>query len=133
MTDNANILDQMKKVLLTGVGLAVKTWAEVEAAGKDAIRKAELADPEAKKFLKNLKENFEKTQETMEEKVKQVVKDALKKADIATRADVKDLWDEIRTLKRELRATKAPKPSRTPRAKAPAKRKTASRAKKASA
>ena len=133
MTDNANILDQMKKVLLTGVGLAVKTWAEVEAAGKDAIRKAELADPEAKKFLKGLKENFEKTQETMEEKVKQVVKDALKKADIATRADVKDLWDEIRTLKRELRAAKAPKPARAPRAKAPAKRKTASRTKKASA
>jgi polyhydroxyalkanoate synthesis regulator phasin len=112
MKDNATIIDQLKKALITGVGLAAKTWAEVEAAGKEAIRKAEVADPEAKRFLKGLKENFEKTQETMEEKVKQVVKDALKKADIATRADVKDLWDEIRSLKRELRAAKAPRASR---------------------
>jgi polyhydroxyalkanoate synthesis regulator phasin len=114
MKENTTMMDQLKKVLLTGVGLAVKTWTEVEAAGKEAIRKAELSDSEAKRVLKNLRESYEKTQENMEGRVTQLVKDVLKKADIATRSDVKDLWDEIRSLKKELKAAKAPKRAARP-------------------
>jgi polyhydroxyalkanoate synthesis regulator phasin len=130
MKGNTNMIDQLKKALITGVGLAVKTWTEVETAGKEMIRKAELSDSEAQRVLKGLKESYEKTQEKMEGMVGQVVRDVLKKADIATRADVKDLWDEIRSLKKELKAAKAPrkaarskaavKPKTTPRARKPA-------------
>ena len=67
----------------------------------------------------------------MEGMVGQVVKDVLKKADIATRADVKDLWDEIRSLKRELKAAKAPRKAARP--KAAAKPKTSPRARKPAA
>ena len=80
------MIDQLKKALTTGVGLAVKTWTEVETAGKEMISKAQLSDKEASQLLKSLKESYEKTQEKMEVQVNRLVKDVLKKADIATRA-----------------------------------------------
>jgi len=122
MKENATLIDQLKKAMVTGIGLAVKTWAEVESAGREAIRKAELSDSEANRVLKSLRESYEKTQEKMESRVTQLVKEVLKKADIATREDVKDLWDEIRSLKKRVKAAEAPK--KAPRAaakKAPAK------------
>jgi polyhydroxyalkanoate synthesis regulator phasin len=128
MKGSTGMIEQLKKALVTGVGLAVKTWSEVEAAGKEAIRKAELPDSEAQRVLKGLKESYEKTQGKMEDMIGQVVKDVLKKADIATRADVKDLWDEIRSLKKALKAAQAPK--KAPRPKAAAKPKARPRARK---
>ena len=104
------MIEQLKKALTTGVGLALKTWTEVEAAGKELIKKAQLSEKDAGQFLKNLKENYEKTQKKMESQVDRLVKDVLKKADIATSDDVKSLKREIQSLRAELKATKAPKP-----------------------
>jgi polyhydroxyalkanoate synthesis regulator phasin len=131
MKGSTGMLEQLKKALITGVGLAAKTWSEVEAAGKEAIRKAELPDSEAQRVLKSLKESYERTQDKLEGMVSQTVKDVLKKADIATRADVKDLWDEIRSLKKALKAAQAPKKAARP--KAAAKPKTRPRARKPAA
>jgi polyhydroxyalkanoate synthesis regulator phasin len=131
MKGSTGMLEQLKKALITGVGLAAKTWSEVEAAGKEAIRKAELPDSEAQRVLKSLKESYERTQDKLEGMVSQTVKDVLKKADIATRADVKDLWDEIRSLKKALKAVQAPKKAARP--KAAAKPKTRPRARKPAA
>jgi polyhydroxyalkanoate synthesis regulator phasin len=116
MKGSTGMIEHLKKAMVTGVGLAVKTWSEVEAAGKEAIRKAQLSDSEAQRVLKGLKESYEKTQGKMEGMVGQVVKDVLKKADIATRADIKDLWDEIRSLKKALKAAQAPKKAARPKA-----------------
>ena len=63
------MIDQLKKALTTGVGLAVKTWTEVETAGKEMINKAELSESDAHHVLKSLKESYEKTQEKMEVQV----------------------------------------------------------------
>ena len=116
MKGSSGMIEQLKKALITGVGLAVKTWSEVETAGKEAIRKAQLSDSEAQRVLKGLKESYEKTQGKMEDMIGQVVKDVLKKADIATRADVKDLWGEIRSLKKALKAVQTPKKAARPKA-----------------
>lgn len=105
------MIEQLKKALTTGVGLALKTWTEVEAAGKEMVKKAQLSEKDAGQFLKNLKESYEKTQKKMESQVEHLVKDILKKADIATNDDVKALKREIQTLRKELKAAKAGKAS----------------------
>ena len=112
------MIEQLKKALTTGVGLALKTWTEVEAAGKEMIKKAQLSEKDAGQFLKNLKESYEKTQKKMESQVEHLVKDILKKADIATNDDVKALKREIQTLRKELKAAKAPKAGKASPAKA---------------
>lgn len=109
------MIDQLKKALTTGIGLALKTWAEVEAAGKDIIKKAQLSEKDAGQFLKNLRESYEKTQKKMEGQVHRLVKDVLKKADIATSDDVTSLKREIQALRKELKAartTKGAKPGK---------------------
>jgi polyhydroxyalkanoate synthesis regulator phasin len=114
------MIEQLKKALTTGLGLALKTWSEVEAAGKEMIKKAQLSETDASQFLKSLKESYEKTQKKMEGQVNRLVKDVLKKADIASGEDVKALKREIQGLKKELRAAKAPRAGKaaSPRAKA---------------
>jgi len=110
------MIEQMKKALTTGVGLALKTWTEVEAAGKEMIKKAQLSEKDASQFLKNLKESYENTQKKMEVQVNRLVKDVLKKADVATSDDVKALKREIQGLKRELKAAQAAKTPKSGRA-----------------
>jgi polyhydroxyalkanoate synthesis regulator phasin len=119
MKGKATMIEQLKKALTTGVGLALKTWSEVEAAGKDVIKKAQLSEKDASQFLKSLKESYEKTQKKMEVQVNRLVKDVLKKADVATNDDVKALKREIQSLRKEIKAAKAPKAvkSKSPKAK----------------
>jgi polyhydroxyalkanoate synthesis regulator phasin len=107
------MIEQLKKALTTGVGLALKTWSEVEAIAKEMIKKAQLSEKDAGQFLKSLKESYEKTQTKMEEQVNRLVKDILKKADIATSDEVKSLKREIQSLRTELKAAKAPKARKT--------------------
>jgi len=103
------MIEQLKKALTTGVGLALKTWTEVEAAGKEMIKKAQLSEKDASKFLNSLKESYETTQKKMESQVGRLVKDVLKKADVATNDDVKALKKEIQALKKDLKTAKAAK------------------------
>jgi polyhydroxyalkanoate synthesis regulator phasin len=103
------MIEQLKKALTTGVGLALKTWTEVEAAAKDIIKKAQLSEKDAGQLLKNVKKSYEEAQNKMETQVHRLVKDVLKKADIATSDDVKSLKREIQGLRKELKAAQAPK------------------------
>jgi polyhydroxyalkanoate synthesis regulator phasin len=132
MKGKTTMIEQMKKALTTGVGLALKTWTEVEAAGKEMIKKAQLSEKDASRFLKSLKESYEKTQKKMEEQVNRLVKDVLKKADIATSDDVKVLKREIQSLRKDLKAAKAPKAGKASSVKAKSAAKGTSKAKSAS-
>jgi len=108
------MIDQLKKAMTTGIGLALKTWAEVEATGKEMIKKAQLSEKDASQFLSHLKQSYEKTQKKMEDQVHRLVKDVLKKADIATSDDLKSLKREIQGLKKELKTAKAVKAAKAP-------------------
>jgi len=109
------MIDQLKRALTTGVGLALKTWDEVETLGKEMVRKAKLPENEAANFLKGLKRNYELTQKRLEVRVNQLVKDVMRKANLATRDEVQALKREIEKLQKELKTVKS-----TPKA-APAK------------
>jgi polyhydroxyalkanoate synthesis regulator phasin len=116
-TKERRMLDQLKKALTTGVAVALKTWDEVEALGKEMIKKAKLPEKEASQLLKNLKQSYEKTQKNLESRVHGIVKDVLKKADVATSDEVKALKREIQGLKKDLKAAKAPKTAKPKTAK----------------
>ena len=94
------MLDFIKKTMLTGIGIAMKTKDELEEWVKEIVKKGEMSEKEGKNFLDDLKEKSEKAQKDFEEKIESKFKDLLKKADIATRDDVNDLKNEIEELKR---------------------------------
>jgi len=134
MKGKTTMIEQLKKALTTGVGLALKTWAEVEVAGKEMIKKAQLSEKDAGLLRKNLKESYEKTQKKMEVQVNRLVKDVIEKVDIATSDDVKTLRREIQDLRKEFKAAKMAKSVKAPRARkaAPAKATSAPKVKLAS-
>lgn len=89
----------LKKTFLTGIGLALKTWDEVEALGKEMIKTGKMSEQEGKKLLKDLQSRYEEAQEKLEARVEKTVKDFLKKADVVTGDELKALKKEVRELK----------------------------------
>jgi polyhydroxyalkanoate synthesis regulator phasin len=93
------MLDLMKKTLMTGVGLALNAWDEVEDLAKELIDKGKLNEKEGAKFIKDLQKRYDDTQKKLEARVEQSVDKFLKKANVVTGDDLKALKKEIRDLK----------------------------------
>ena len=94
--------DLIKKVLLAGIGLALKTWDEVEALAREMIDKGKMSEAEGRKFLNDLQKKYEETQKKLETRVEKSVQGVLKKADVATTAELKALKKEVRELKKKI-------------------------------
>jgi polyhydroxyalkanoate synthesis regulator phasin len=91
--------DLLKKTLLAGVGLALKAWDEVEDLAREVAKEGRMSEKEGRKFLQDIQKKYEDTQKKLEERVEKSVKEFLKKADVATRTDLRALKKEIRDLK----------------------------------
>ncbi|UCG06978.1 MAG: hypothetical protein JSV83_24285 [Desulfobacterales bacterium] len=94
--------DLIKKGLFAGIGLALKTWDEVEALAKELIHKGKMSEADGRKFLNDLQKKYEQTQKKLEARVERSVKDILKKAEVATTAELKALKKEVRELKKKI-------------------------------
>ena len=92
--------DLIKKTLLTGIGLALKTWDEVEDMAKDLVKKGKMSEKEGSNFLKDIQKRYEETQKKLEARVEKAVKEFLKKADVVTQDELKALKKEVRELKK---------------------------------
>jgi polyhydroxyalkanoate synthesis regulator phasin len=93
------MFDLMKKSLLTGIGLALKTWDEVEEMVQDIQKKNEMSESEGRKFLDEARKRYEEAQSKLEKRVDTAVKDLLKRTNLVTADELKDLKKEIRELK----------------------------------
>lgn len=123
------MIDILKKTYLAGLGLAAKTWEEVEALSKEIAKKAKMSEKEGSKFLKDMKNRYDDTQKKTGKYVEKVVKDIMKKMDVATADDVKALRKEIQQLKKAKGSAGAKKRAVT----TTAKKRTAAAAKKRTA
>jgi polyhydroxyalkanoate synthesis regulator phasin len=93
------MFDLMKKGMLAGIGLALKTWDEVEKMVQDVQEKGEMSEAEGRKFLDEVQKKYEEAQGKLEKRVEQTVKEFLKKTQIVTTDELKELKKEIRELK----------------------------------
>ena len=92
--------DLIRKGMLTGIGLALKTWDEVEVLAKEIEKKSDMPREEGKTFLKDLEKRYSEAQDKLEKRVEKSVNDFLKRADIVTGDELKGLKKEIRELKK---------------------------------
>lgn len=92
--------DLIKKTMLAGIGLVLRTWDEVETVAKELVEKGKMSEKEGSRFLKDLQKKYEDTQKKLEARVEKSVKEFLKKADVVTSDDLKALKKEIRELKK---------------------------------
>ena len=92
--------DLIKKTLLTGIGLALKTWDEVEDLAKELVDKGKMSEKDGRKFLKDLEKRYEETQKKLEARVEKTVREFLKKSNMVTADELKALKKEVRELKK---------------------------------
>jgi polyhydroxyalkanoate synthesis regulator phasin len=106
MADLKDTPEFFKKAMLAGVGLALKTWDEVEDFTKEMVEKGKMGEKEGNKFLKELQNRYDETQKKLEARVEKTVKDFLKKANVVTNDDLKAIKKEIRELKKMIGSQK---------------------------
>lgn len=93
------MFDLMKKGMLAGIGLALKTWDEVEDMVQEVQKKSEMSEAEGRQFFNDVQKKYEEAQGKLEKRVEQTVQDIMKKAKIVTSDELKELKKEIRELK----------------------------------
>ena len=96
------VLDMIKKTMMTGIGIALKTRDEVEELATELIQKGKMSEKEGQKLLNDILQRYEESKHKLETRVEGIVKNLLKKADIVTGDDLKGLKKEIRELKKAI-------------------------------
>ncbi len=104
------MFELIKKSMLVGIGLALKTKDEVEDFAKELVKTEKLSEKEGKKFLDELLKRYDEAKNKWGEMIEQSVKDMLKKANVITADQLDELRKEIKELKEEIRK----KPDITP-------------------
>jgi len=99
----ANMLDMVKKAMLTGIGFAVRTWDEAEKMAKDIAKKSRMSEKEGRKFLDDVRKKYDEAQGKLETRAEKMVKDLLKRGNIATSDDIRALKKEISELKKNIK------------------------------
>ncbi|OGQ97378.1 MAG: hypothetical protein A2521_08395 [Deltaproteobacteria bacterium RIFOXYD12_FULL_57_12] len=92
------MLDFMKKVAFTSVGLAFLTKEKVEELAREIIEKGKLSEQEGREILEELRKKSEQARSDVENKVSDMVQKTLTKMNLATRDDLAKLetrLDEI--------------------------------------
>lgn len=92
--------EMMKKIMLTGIGLALKTQSEVESMAKDMIKKSKMGEAEGKKFIDDITKKYEKAKKDMEAKIRKGVADYMSEVDIASKKELNTIKQEIKNLKK---------------------------------
>ena len=98
--------DLIRKTLLAGVGLALKTWDEVEDLAKELVDKGKMTEKDGNTFVKDLQKRYEETQKMLEARVERTVQDFLKKANVVTNDELKAVKKEVRELKKMISSVK---------------------------
>ncbi len=95
------MLELIKKAMYSGIGMALKTKAEVEEFAKDFVKKTELSESEGKQFVDDFLKRYDESRDKLEEKIEKSVKDVLSKTNVASRDELAEIKAEIKKLKSE--------------------------------
>jgi polyhydroxyalkanoate synthesis regulator phasin len=96
----------MKKIMMTGIGLAMKTQSEVESLAKDMVKKTKMSEAEGRKFVADMTKKYEKATKDMEARIKKGVSEYMAGADIASQKELNALKKEVSNLKKARKAKK---------------------------
>jgi len=97
------MFDIIKKVMLTGVGLAAMTKDKVEEVARDLAKKGKLSEKEGKKLVDDLLTKSEKAKEDLEKDIEKVVKDTMKKMNLAGAEELSNLTKRVKKLELALK------------------------------
>ena len=99
------MFDYLKKSLLTGVGLALKSKNEIEDLAKEFAKNSKMSQDEARDFLKECQQKYKDAKTDFDKKIEEAIKKILQKLDLPSKSDIKTLNDRIDDLTKKLADT----------------------------
>jgi len=98
----ANMFDYLKKGILTGVGLALRSKNEIEDLAKEFAEKSKMNQDEAREFLIECQQKYEDAKTGFDKKIEASLEKILLKLDLPSREDIKELNKRIDDLTKKL-------------------------------
>jgi polyhydroxyalkanoate synthesis regulator phasin len=92
------MFDYLKKSLLTGVGLALRSKKEIEELARDFSEKSKMTQEEARIFLAECQEKYEEAKTGFDHKMEKTIEKVLQKLDLPSRSDINLLNERIDKL-----------------------------------
>ena len=96
------MFDYLKKSLLTGVGLALRSKDEIEDLAREFAKKSKMSQEDAKAFIEECREKYEEAKTGLDKKIEQTMENVLAKLDLPSKSDIKALNDRIDKLAEKL-------------------------------
>lgn len=86
----------MKEILYAGIGAAAILKEKVEAEVKKLEEEGKLKTSDAKSFLESIEQKGKEEDEKVKERLKSMLKEIIDELQIATKADLEKLKEEIK-------------------------------------
>ena len=96
------MLEYLKKSLLTGVGLALRSKSEIEDLAKEFAEKSKMNQDEAKDFLQECQGKYEDAKSGFDKKIETSIERILLKLDLPSRSDIQALNERIDDLAKKI-------------------------------
>lgn len=95
------MIDFIKKSLLTGIGLALKTKDEAKSLAGDIADKLKLSEEEGTRFKDDLMKRYDEMWEDLEKRIEKRVQSVIDKMELAKKSDIRALDDKINALEKK--------------------------------
>ena len=96
------MIDEIKNVLLAGIGTAAYTYEKASETIENLVKKGQLTVEQGKELSEELKKNVKTAGEKVEEKVKPITKEdmveILKSMNFATKDEIEDIQNRLTKL-----------------------------------
>lgn len=96
------MIDVIKKAVLTGIGIAALTKDKIEDLAKDLIDKGKMSEQEGEKLVQEMLSRAEESRQTMKNQTETLVQKTIDKMHLARMEDIDLLKKEIETLRAEI-------------------------------
>ncbi len=98
------MIELMKKTMLIGMGLALKTRDEMQDLVKEISEKGKVSEEEGREFLDEILDKCDEARESFEKNVESSVSKVLKKMDLVTAKEFNGVKEELHELKERVAA-----------------------------
>ncbi|MEH0018948.1 MAG: phasin family protein [Desulfobacter sp.] len=96
------MLDTIKKSILTGMGLALRSKKEIESLAKEFAEQSEMNQKEAQAFLDDCRKRYDDAKIEMDEKLEGTIEKILKRLDLPSRSDIDALNRRVDELVQQI-------------------------------
>ncbi len=97
--------DILKKMMLTGIGLAAVSKDKLDEIIKDMIAKGSMTEQEGRKYVEEMTNYAEKAKGEFEKQVDNYVEKAIERMDLARKQDLEELQATVLDIQKKLEKT----------------------------